>query len=274
MSGHDDYARDAAFELTNPSGDWLLLALHGLGGDRGQALGLIEDVEDSRFAVLAPDLRAHGETLLIGGDEAFTFDALVADIHALLDRLGQSGKPTCIAGVSLGAALALRMAMRRRLDVRGVALVRPSFDDTPNPDNLAVLPVPAEILRSGEPASAHDRLLGSPEYLAIAAVTASGASSALEQLDKPQARERAIRLAEVPKNVGWRDNDELRKVDVPALVVGADRDVMHPLALARRMATLLPRGRLVEVTQRDIDPRAYDREIRDAVRSHLAAVIG
>lgn len=273
MTGHDAYAADAAFDLANPNGKWLLLLLHGLGGDRQQALGMAEGFQDSRFAILAPDLRAHGDTPLIGGPEAFTLDALVADIHALVDRLGQASKPAYVAGISMGAALALCLVMNRQLDVRGVSLVRPAFDDTPNPENLTVLPLIAALLRSDDPAAAREELLLSPEYRAIAAVTASGAKSAADQLDKPGARDRAVRLSEVPRNVAWRDDTELRALDVPAVVVGVDRDVMHPLTLARRTAALLPGARLIEVVPRDIDPAAYDREIRDAVQSHIVAAM-
>lgn len=271
MTDHDAYARSAACDLIDPDGEWLLLLLHGLGGDRQQALGLADGFRDARFAILAPDLRAHGETSLVGEADAFTFASLVADILALVERLGQGSKPTYITGISMGAALALRMVLADRLDVRGMALVRPAFDTTPNPPNLAVLPVIAELLRSGHPVGARKALLASPKYQALAAVTASGAKSALDQLDKPNAHERAIRLAEVPKNVAWRDDAELRSLDVPALVVGVDRDLQHPLALARRTAALLPDARLVEVTPRDVDPARYDREMRDAVQSHIAA---
>lgn len=274
MSGHEEYATTATFDLRNPDGAWLLLLLHGLGGDRQQTLGLIDGYSDPRLAVLAPDLRAHGESPIVGPPGAFTFEALSADLLTLIDRLGQGSKPVIVAGISMGAALALRLAISRALDLRGMALVRPAFDDTSSPDNLAVLPVTASLLRSVNPEAARASLLASPEYRAIAAVTASGASSALDQLEKPMARERAVRLAEVPKNVAWRDDGEVRGVDMPALVIGVDRDVMHPLALARRTAKLLPEGRFVEATPRDVDPKRYDREIRAAVLGQIAEILG
>jgi pimeloyl-ACP methyl ester carboxylesterase len=274
MTGHDVYAEVAAFDLWNPDGERLVVLLHGLGGDRQQALGMVAGFGDRHFAILAPDLRAHGETPLVGDADAFAFDALVADIVALIERLGQGSKPAYIAGISMGAALALRLAVSRRLDVRGLALVRPAFDDTPSPASLAVMAVLAELLRNGAPGAAREALLASPEYRAIAAVTPSGAKSVLDQLGKPLARERAIRLGAVPRNVAWRDEAELRELDVPTLVIGADRDVMHPLDLARRMASLLPDATLMEVTPRDVDPERYDRELRDAVQGHIAATMG
>ncbi|HET9658721.1 MAG TPA: hypothetical protein VFP05_00215, partial [Thermomicrobiales bacterium] len=61
--------------------------------------------------------------------------------------------------------------------------------------------------------------------------------------------------------------------DVPALVIGTERDVMHPLYLARRTAALLPHGELVEVTPRDADPNRYDREIRSTVQRHVLEIL-
>jgi pimeloyl-ACP methyl ester carboxylesterase len=269
VSGHEAYANVAAYDLENPDGEWLLLLLHGLGGDRQQALGPVDGFRDPRLAILAPDLRGHGDTQLVGGPEAFTFEALVADILALVERLGQGSKPAYIAGISMGAALAIRLALGGCLDVRGLALVRPAFDDTPNPPNLAVMPTIAKLLQLDDAGKARAQLLASPEYREIGEITPSGAKSVEDQLVKPRARERAIRLVEVPKNVAWRDDAELHGLDVPALVVGTERDVMHPLHVARRTAALLPRAELVAVTPRDADPERYDREIRSAVQQHV-----
>lgn len=273
MSGSDVYADLAAYDLENPDGAWLLVLLHGLGGDRRQALGPVEGFRDPRLAILAPDLRAHGDTPVVGDPEAFTFDALAADIVQLVERLEQGSKPTYIAGISMGAALAIRLALGGRLDVRGLALVRPAFDDTPNPPNLAVMTVIAMLLQLDDAGTARAQLLASPEYREIADVSALGAKSVEDQLTKPGARERAIRLVEVPKNVAWRDDAELRGLVVPALVVGMERDVMHPVHLARRTAALLPHGEVVEVVSRDVDPERYDREIRSAVQRHVLEVL-
>ncbi len=273
MSGHDDYAGSATFDLLNPDGEWLLLLLHGLGGDRQQALGLVKDVTDSRLAVLAPDLRAHGESPIVGSAEAFSFDAMVADVRALIDRLRQGSKRTIVAGISMGAALALRIALAGSLDVRGLILVRPAFDDVPSPPNLAVMSVVARSLQMESVEDARRLLLDSPQYRAIAGITPSGAKSVESQLSAPMARERSVRLVEVPKNVAWRDPGQVQALDIPALVIGAERDAMHPIDMARRTAGLLSRGRLIEVTPRDVDQERYNREIRTAVREEIESLL-
>lgn len=274
MTDHDAYAAAAAWDLTNPDGTTLLLLLHGLGGDRQQALGLVEGFSYPDVAVLAPDLRAHGDTSIVGEAGAFTFDAMAGDIIALLGRLGLRHKPVYVAGVSMGAALALRLAMDGHLDVRGLALVRPAMSASPNPANLASLPLVARLLRERNTDEAMDVLIASPEYQAIAAVSDAGARSVREQLEKPLARERAIRLEAVAANVAFLDFGDLRKIDVPVLVVGADRDPMHPIALARQHAAMLPNARLVEVPPRDVDAAGYQARITGAIRAHLGEVLG
>jgi pimeloyl-ACP methyl ester carboxylesterase len=273
MTGHEAYAAAAAFDLQRPGGDRLLLLLHGLGGDRQQALGMVAGFSQAGVAVLAPDLRAHGETPVIGGEDAFTFDALVDDILALLRRLGQDRKPAYVAGVSMGAALALRLALDGRLDVRAVAMVRPAFDDKPYPANLAALPLVARLLRTSTAVEAEAELIASPEYRAIATVSEAGARSVREQLEKPLALERAVRLEVVPGNVAYRDPSELQRIDIPVLVIGADRDPMHPIAMARDLGGMIPRAELEVVTPRDIDAGAYERQIADAVRAHVLRVL-
>lgn len=247
MTSRDDYASSANFDLLNVDGEWLLVLLHGLGGNRQQALGLIEGFADPRLAVLAPDLRAHGDSLIVGSAEAFTFDAMVADLAALIDRLGQGSKPTIVAGISMGAALALRIALAGLFDVRGIALVRPAFGDRPNPPNLAVMPVLARLFDMEDPDEARRELLDSPEYKEIAAVTTSGARSVedqLELLSKPldgvdaeqAAAEGAERLVDIVTTfIPHRQS--------PKLVEPRDRALPHPAVPAQLRLRLDPLAR-------------------------------
>ena len=123
------------------------------------------------FDIVSLDLRAHGDTSIVGEAGAFTFGAMAGDIIALLGRLGLRHKPVYVAGVSMGAALALRLAMDGHLDVRGLALVRPAMSASPNPANLASLPLVARLLRERTTEEAMDALVASPEYQAIVAVS-------------------------------------------------------------------------------------------------------
>ena len=251
-SPHEEYAVAAGYELRNPAAPGLVVLLHGLGGDRSQPLGLLAEGLDG-YAVLAPDARAHGATDLLGNPDDFRFPALAGDLLALLRRLGQHRKPTVLAGISMGCAIALRVLLTGTLDVRGVVLVRPAFTDQPSPTNLAALPVIADLLDSLGPEG------GAP----------AGAASQLGQFSSRLAQQRSRRLREIASDRAY-DGDELANVRVPTLVIGAPQDPEHPMAIAERWGVSIPGAHLLTVPSRDDDPIGYRKAIADATAAHVA----
>lgn len=268
-TNHDDYVRAAGYELRNPGAPQLLILLHGLGGDRAQPLQMLGSTVPNDFAILAPDARAHGATSLIGDVGDFTFRSMAADVLALAHATKQSGKPTYLVGISMGAALALEVIRTGALDVRGAALVRPAFSDQPLPANLAVMKQIADELEQHGTEDGLLRFLRSPDYRRIATVSGSAAASLRQQFEKPQAFERRPRLAAVPNNIAYRTPSDLAGITVPTVVVGAVDDPVHPVALARVWAQHLGDAEYEQVPSRDSDPDQYSAQMRDAVVVHI-----
>ena len=200
-----DYAAQAAVTVRG-RGETVVLMLHGLGGDRDQPLGLLGRDVDPRLTVVAPDQRAHGETPVVGAAEDFTTDSLADDAAALLSAQGLQGRPLVVVGISMGAAVALRLLQRGGHDLRGGLLVRPAFATAPWPDHLLVFAQIAELLRARGVAAGQRAFVESPEHGRVAAVSAAGAQSLREQFTKPQALERVVRLEAVPANpaITWQ----------------------------------------------------------------------
>lgn len=272
MSAHEDYALRAGYEVRSPDASRLLVVLHGLGGDRNQALGLLKGSALVDVAVLAPDARAHGATSLVGNPSDFTFPSMAADLLALIEATNQSGKPTYIAGISMGAALALHTVMTSALDMRGVSYIRPAFTKVSFPDNLQIMGQIAQLLDDSGPVEGLARFTQTVEYKAIAARSASGAASLREQFTKPRVAERSIRLAEVPRNTVFDGPQGSGTTNLPTLVVGTADDPVHPLSVARDWAAQLPGSDFVQVPSRDDDPLAYERSIRAALQKHVSSV--
>lgn len=67
---------------------------------------------------------------VIGMESAFTFDGMADDVTALLDRLELPS--VIVVGMSMGAAIAVRMALREPDRVRGLVLIRPAWLDRPD----------------------------------------------------------------------------------------------------------------------------------------------
>jgi sugar phosphate isomerase/epimerase/pimeloyl-ACP methyl ester carboxylesterase len=270
-STHEAYAAAAGWEIRNPQAAHLVVLLHGLGGDRNQPLGLLAGgLRD--VTILAPDARAHGATEIIGEPQDFRFASMTEDLVALLETLGQAHKPTYLAGISMGAAVALDVLLAGSLDIRGAALIRPAFDASDSPENLAAMPIVARLLEELGPRAGAAAYAQTDRYRSVRAESERGAAGELAQFAAPRATERAIRLREIASNRAFSSSDDLSAITVPTLVVGAPRDPEHPLALAESWAAGIPSSELVVVPARDDDLAGYERAIREVVHAHLAAV--
>ena len=67
--------------------------------------------------------------------------------------------------------------------------------------------------------------------------------------------------------------DAMSRIDVPTLVIGTGRDLAHPLDMAKTLAAQMPKAKLVEVTPKSDNRKAYVREFRDAVSEFLREVL-
>ena len=110
-----------------------VLLLHGLGGDAGQSLGLVPD--SLLWRRIAPEMPGHGSTELSEDDE-LTFEAFGDAAAEVLDRRAP-GQRVPVAGVSMGAGVALALATRHPELVKRLILIRPSHLDTSPVPNLA-----------------------------------------------------------------------------------------------------------------------------------------
>jgi len=244
-----------------------VLLLHGLGGDPSQVLSVVRPLLSRTETVLAPDLRAHGASTEIGGPADFTFAALCADLVA---RMPSIELPLTVIGISTGAAIGLRLALDGLLPIERLVFLRPAFDDVSLPQNLEAFPVIGELLSRFPAAEARRRFEASVPFRRALAESPMGVAGLLDQFDKPLAAERAIRLVEIPRNRAFSDDAELSGLSVPAAVIGAPRDPVHPLAMAERWAAALPHSTLAVVPARDDDLRGYLLQTRAAVSRALA----
>ncbi|GEK79456.1 alpha/beta hydrolase [Agrococcus baldri] len=206
----------------------MLLAIHGLGSESGAMRGYLEGAVPAGVQVLAPDLRAHGASPLIGEPDDFALEAMADEVAAELIRVGD-GSPVSIVGVSLGAAIAAMIARSGRFPLDRVALVRPAFTSEPLPPNLTVFPLIGRLLEE-HPRRALDQLRASGAWRAIAHESLAHARALEDQVTQPRAAERRIRLLEIPRNAAYRDG-ELR-IAAPTVVLASPRDPVHPLHVA------------------------------------------
>ncbi|WP_395244331.1 alpha/beta fold hydrolase [Agromyces sp. MMS24-K17] len=246
------------------------LLLHGLGSDRRQPLELFSPAlaaEGHADRILALDVRAHGDSPLVGDPDDFALDRLAAEVAAqAVAELGDDPGPLTVIGISMGAAIALRLALDDLLPVTRAVFARPSFTDEPMPENLRAFPVIGQLLHEAGPIGAEE-FRATALYADVERESPTGAQALLAQFAAPDAERRAIRLVEVPRNRAFTDDAELAGLGrrgIRSLVIGARRDPVHPLPIAERWAAGL--GATLEVAPARDDGRAAQaRAIREAL---------
>jgi pimeloyl-ACP methyl ester carboxylesterase len=224
-----------------------ILALHGLGGSRANALAYLP--RDLRSRVVAPDVRAHGASTLVGDGDDFALESLAAECADAL-AAEHDGSPVAIVGVSMGAAIGLRIALSGRSRIDRAAFLRPSFTHEAMPANLAVFPVIAELLERHGPRRALAALRASGSYDAIRGVSPAGADALESQVTQPLAWERRVRLLEIPRSRAYR-HGELGGLQAPSVVLASPRDPVHPLHVAEEWAAGLGCRMLVSPARDD-----------------------
>ena len=240
---------------------------HGLGGSTDQTAGLFPGTSGVRF--LSLDCRSHGESEPVAQAEDLRFSLMADDIVAWMDHL--SVVDVVLGGISMGAAIALNLALRYPGRVRGLLLSRPAWLDGPMEARELYFEV-AALIRSKGIEEGQGGFLASSSYARLRLESPDAANSLLGQFQAPRAKERVSRLEQMPRYTPHPDRKQWAAIRVPTLVLATDTDPVHPLHLARQLANAIPDAEFRQVTAKSIDVALYVREVQSAVGNWLEAV--
>ncbi len=207
-----------------------LLLLHGVGL-RAEAWNAQIDALSADFDIVAPDMPGHGETPPL--PDAATLAAYTAPILDALEG------PTWVAGHSMGAMMALDLAVRAPSRVRGVAALNAIYRRSP--EASAAVRARAEALDPGASADPQPTLA---RWFGRTRSAASGACLRWLTAVDPAGYRDAYRVfaAEDGPEAG-----ALAALGCPALFcTGADEPNSTP-AMSEAMADLAPAGRVLIV---------------------------
>jgi pimeloyl-ACP methyl ester carboxylesterase len=242
---------------------------HGLGGDVNQPAEYYTSQPGVRCLTL--DCRGHGETRPLGPASKLNFEAFADDVLALLDRLGIE---RCVAGgISMGAGVALNLAVRYPDRVRGLVLARPAWLDAPLPGNMRVLAEIGELIQRYGAAEGLARFEKSRQYADIAARAPDVAQSLLGQFTGPRAEETAAKLICLAQDAPVHDRAAWSAIRVPTLVLATGVDPVHPLEYGRILAAAIPGATFQQLTPKSVDRPGHAAEMGAAIRGFLAGLM-
>jgi len=237
---------------------------HGLGGDEAQVAQNFPDSPSRRR--LTVECRAQGGSSA-GSRRPFSIAMFADDVLAAADAAGLDR--FVAGGISMGAAIALRLASRYPDRVTGLVLVRPAWAFDAAPQNMRPYTEVAELIRTRPLDEARDAFAAS----ATAAWFRIEAPDNLASLLGFFARENATVFAEVMQAIANDGPGVTRAaaagLAIPTLVIGSGIDLVHPLATARSLADVIPNAAFVEVTPKATDKDRHFAEVRAAIAGFL-----
>lgn len=171
---------------------------------------------------------------------------------ALDEAAGVHGR-IVVAGISLGAAVAAQWAAKHQSDTIAVALALPAWTGDPAGSPAAAsAQMTAEMLRTN----------------GLDAVIATMTASSPPWLSRTLQRSWAAQWPDLPRALDEAachqgpSVEELAQLDLPAVVVGAADDAVHPISVAHRWARYIPHCTLRTVTldRVGLDPGCIGKE--------------
>jgi pimeloyl-ACP methyl ester carboxylesterase len=220
--------------LVTGHGEPVTVFAPGLGGGIPDTRPLASGVPGRKAFI---QLRGHGRSTAPAGP--WTYADLAADLAVAADATG-AGRAL---GVSLGAGALARLLVDLPDRFERVVFFLPAVLDvaTVEPSRTRL----AELLAALQ--------AGDPDRVALALSVEVPASLRETAPVRAYLRQRAVdllrhglaaQLSGLPGQVAVAEPEALARVTVPALVIGAVGDDLHPAAVARRLAAALPNATL------------------------------
>ncbi|TIS46927.1 MULTISPECIES: alpha/beta fold hydrolase [Mesorhizobium] len=255
--------RDGATLLATDTGEGLaVLFQHGLGGGEAQ----VAQTFPAGFRRITLECRGHGGSGL-GERRPFSFEMFADDVLAAAD---QAGLDRFVAGgVSMGAAIALRLACLHPRRVAGLILVRPAWTFSPAPPNMQPIAEVAELILDHGTDKGRTIFAQSETAARLYREAPDNLSSLLGYFDRPDAKAFAQVLANIAGDGPGVSERDAAALDIPALVIGNEIDAVHPLSTAYTIAAAIPDAVFAEITPKARDSAKHFGELHEQISSFL-----
>lgn len=237
---------------------------HGLGGDHLQIDAVFPQDADCRRMTL--ECRCHGNSE-VGDPEQISISTFSDDVVAMTRHAGLNR--FIVGGISMGAAISLRIAVKHPELVSGLILGRPAWVCDSAPNNMKLMSKIGNLLATIDGEDARNAFLKLPEVEGLSEISPDNFNGLLAFFEREPRQTISDLLNRIGNDGPGVTEDELAKINVPTLIVGTQDDVIHPMSYAVRLGQLIPNSQVVEITSKSKDLDAYSTEFQNAISIFL-----
>lgn len=270
MAGFHDFRRDGlSLRVRDKGGSGLpVIFQHGLCGDIHQPFEVFPPSE--RFRLITVECRGHGESEA-GDPQRFSIATFADDILAYVQSRDISR--FVVGGISMGAAIALRIACVHPRAVAGLILARPAWGLNHAPPNMRPNASVGQLLAEFGSVRGLEIFEASATAIDLARFAPDNLASLRGFFNRAPSEVTAELLQRISADGPGIDASDVAGLMCPALVIGHGRDAVHPLALAKELAAVLPLANLCEITPKAENKARHVSDFSAALKRFLEGLL-
>lgn len=236
------------------------LFLHGMGGSVEQIRKVYEPIPGIQLIV--PNQQGHGCSDVDW--DTLDFDHMADDIITLLDKLDI--EKAYFAGISMGAAVCLNIAVRYPQRIKKLLLIRNAWMEMPmEEDRRKAYADMGNCLKEGN-IEAFYQTEGWELVKEPSAYTRNAFTCTFEDASCLKYWQKFLIL---PEKSPVKSMEEIQNVKVPTVIIANKNDFSHPFEYGVRIHRLISDSEFFEIPDKDQDGAGHNREINRIIRERI-----
>ncbi len=239
----------------------LLVFQHGLTADHQQIAGLISPPEACRLiSITCP---GHGSTGHVTQSD-LGFDAYADHIIKIVSERGY--KKAVFGGLSMGAGIALNIALRYPEYCEGLILLRPAWLSDPMPENLTILNIAADYIQL---ARGKQVFMNNTSLDNIFGSLTTARDSLLGIFSPDQHPQINMAIQHMYRDRPYVVTEDLDKITQKCLIIANHDDPLHPFDMAETLARRIKSARLEIIVSRYINHAVHKNQVQKLVEEFM-----
>jgi len=238
---------------------------HGLGATQAQVAEVFP--ESSRFRRIIMECRGHADSEL-GAPVGLSIQQFADDAVVLLDHLGV--RRAVVGGTSLGAAIALRLAVHYPERVSVLIIARPAWISEAAPERLKIYLDVAELLAQYGPEQGLERFQATERYRLVMRESPDNAASMRSFFHRDNPASTVALLSRIPAQGPGVTHEQMSRLALPTLVIANEGDYVHSIATATAVAELIRGATLKIIPSKNFNRDGYIEAFKAALDEFLS----